>query len=106
MTIVLATSLSLACLGTLWLLRRHRLPRSHTWRQKSARRVLDRLKNPRVSPAQKLTYLRALDPWVFEEVIVTALKRRGMAVEPQRATPATVVQMVAVGIQDIWCCCR
>ena len=106
MTVVLATSLSLLCLVTMWLLCRHRLPRSHTWRQKSARRVLLRLTDVRFNPAQKLTYLRALDPWVFEEVVVTALKRRGMAVEPQRATPATVVQMVAVGIQDIWCCCR
>jgi len=45
---------------------------SHTWRIKTSRRRLSKLKQI-PSPAQQFGYLRSTDPFVFEEMVLTAL---------------------------------
>lgn len=62
--------------------RRHTPFRAGRWRIPQSGRTLDRV----AAIAQRdwraaLAYLRKVDPWVFEEVLLTALARRGYRIE-------------------------
>lgn len=50
--------------------------RRHARKQKTARRVFDKLASIEHA-AQKLAYLRKIDPLVFEELVLEACERRG-----------------------------
>lgn len=50
--------------------------RRHFFKQRQARRVLAKLADIAL-PQQRLTYLRKVDPLVFEELILEALERSG-----------------------------
>ncbi|MCT7910706.1 restriction endonuclease [Arcobacter lacus] len=47
---------------------------SHKWRKKSAVKVLKKLEN--LNEAQIFTYLRKIDPFTLEELILTVLEKR------------------------------
>lgn len=53
-----------------------RLKNNHRYRIKSAKRVMDKLYTIDTFP-ERLAYLRKIDPFVFEELILEALERRG-----------------------------
>lgn len=55
----------------------------HFWRIRSARRALTKLKTMD-SPAQQFSYLRQVDPFVFEEMILTALSDLGHPIRRNR----------------------
>ncbi len=71
-------------LGALWFWRRFiRLPHSHRRRIRAADRALAKLaKIP--SPAARFAWLRKMDPFTFEEMILTALKREGAKITRNR----------------------
>lgn len=55
----------------------------HRHYQRQARRVLARL--PRLAgDAQRLSYLRKVNPYVFEELLLTAFERRGLPIKRNR----------------------
>jgi restriction system protein len=56
--------------------RHDRTAQRHKRKQKQARQVFDKLATIE-HPAQKLTYLRAICPLVFEELVLEAFERRG-----------------------------
>lgn len=53
-----------------------RLKNNHRFRIKSAKRAMERLYTINTFP-ERLAYLRQIDPFVFEELILEALERRG-----------------------------
>ena len=65
---------TLLALGVIALTRR--LKNNHRYRVKSARRVVQRLYEIPTFE-QRLAYLRKIDAFVFEELILEALERRG-----------------------------
>lgn len=71
--------LLLSLLGWLALLMGGRSNR-HRRYQRQARRVLDRL--PQLAgDGQRLNYLRKINPYVFEELLLTAFERRGYVIK-------------------------
>lgn len=50
--------------------------RKHRYKLRQARKVLDRLADIE-APGQKLTYLRKIDPFTFEELLLEAYRRKG-----------------------------
>ena len=56
------------------------LPPKKRWRQKVSKRALERLQSFDGLPS-KLAYLRQIDPFVFEELILDAFERRGCRVK-------------------------
>jgi restriction system protein len=54
-----------------------------TWRVRSAKRVIRRLRDieGEHADAKRFAYLRKIDPFVFEEVILLCFQRRGLKVE-------------------------
>ena len=75
--------LMVLALIALWLYQRQRLPAGHRQRIKTADACLERLAQLN-SPAQQFGYLRTLDPFVFEEMILTALQQLGHPVTRNR----------------------
>ena len=69
-------SLMVLALIAIWLYQRQRLPAEHRRRIKTADACLRRLAQIN-SSAQQFGYLRTLDPFVFEEMILTALQQLG-----------------------------
>ena len=71
---------------TLVLAARRRGPDAHRRRIRRAGKVLDRLArfDRRSEPARMFAYLRVLDPFVFEETILTALQHRGLPITRNR----------------------
>lgn len=59
------------------------VPKKKRWRQKAAKRVLERLQTLD-SLQKKLAYLRKIDAFIFEELILEAFERRGCRVERNR----------------------
>lgn len=55
-------------------------PKKKRWRVKSSYRALKQL-NKMESPAQKFSYLRKVDPFVFEEMILSSLKKAGVKIK-------------------------
>lgn len=57
--------------------------RASTWRIRSARRVATRLRaiDGNYADAKRFAYLRKIDPFVFEELILLCFQRRGFATE-------------------------
>ncbi|EPO9640200.1 TPA: restriction endonuclease [Escherichia coli] len=53
--------------------------RRHKWKQQSARRVLERIKALPGFP-QKISYLRKIDPFVFEELLLHAFEDAGFEI--------------------------
>ncbi|MBV4413512.1 restriction endonuclease [Enterobacteriaceae bacterium YMB-R22] len=71
--------LLLGLLGWITLLVRTRSSR-HRRYQRQARRILDRL--PQLAgDGQRLNYLRKINPYVFEELLLTAFERRGYPIK-------------------------
>lgn len=52
----------------------------HRWRQKAAKRVLAKLQEVEGLP-QKIAYLRNIDAFIFEELVLEAFERRGCRVK-------------------------
>jgi len=52
----------------------------HSKKQESAEKVLQKLQTIE-HPAQKLAYLKKIDPFTFEELILTALQRKGIVIK-------------------------
>ena len=74
--------LLLSLLGWIALLIGTRTSR-HRRYQRQARRVLDRL--PQLAgDGQRLNYLRKINPYVFEELLLTAFERRGYLIKRNR----------------------
>lgn len=62
---------------------RRKTERLHRRHQAAAARALLRLReiDPKVNPARAFGYLRAVNPLVFEEMVLTVLERRGLRIE-------------------------
>lgn len=55
-------------------------PKKKRWRVKSSYRALKQL-NKMESPVHKFAYLRKVDPFVFEEMILSSLKKAGFKIK-------------------------
>lgn len=58
--------------------------RLHSFHKRNAERVLRKLQTIPRAP-QRLTYLRKIPPFTFEELILTALSRRGISIQRNAA---------------------
>lgn len=77
------TPLTLLLLWALPRLGVHRPRWTRRWRIQSARRVIHTLFDTgTMSPGQQLSYLRKVDPLVFEEAVLLALAARRIPVQP------------------------
>ena len=79
--IITVLLLGLALAWRLWRrLRRRKSRRLHSRNQAAAYRRLDKIARPEfaAAPGRILAYLRTIDPFVFEEMILHALQRRGL----------------------------
>jgi restriction system protein len=56
----------------------------HKFKIKMASKALDKLREIN-SPAMQFSYIRKIDPYVFEEMILTALSRRGHRITRSRS---------------------
>ena len=55
-------------------------PRSHRWRLRSAKKLYGKLRKGQIREEAVLTYLRSIDPFVFEELVLYAFSRCGYRV--------------------------
>ena len=70
--------------ASLWVWKRFlRVPKSHRRRIRAADRALAKLSEIQ-SPAARFAWLRKMDPFTFEEMILTALKREGAKIKRNR----------------------
>lgn len=65
-----------AGLVVLWLIVRLVRRRKVRWRVKAARKILRRVQRMSAEP-QQIAYLRKIDPFIFEELVLTVMKRQG-----------------------------
>lgn len=77
---------AVAVFGFLWWVRagfQQGGPLSHRWRIRRAQRVLALLRDigVRRGPGAQFAYLRKVDPWVVEELVLTALARQGHRIQ-------------------------
>lgn len=66
-------SFMIVLFGTILLLKK-KSKRSHIWRRKSAKKVHEKIKS--MNDPQIFSYLRKIDPFVFEELILYSLSKR------------------------------
>lgn len=86
---VIATALFciwFAAIGARWLRAPSASERRHARKVRSAATALATVNRigPRANPARVFGYLRKVDPYVFEEMILTELERRGHAIKRNR----------------------
>lgn len=76
---------SLCCLLLALVMRlRWRLTGSHGWRWRSAKRVWKRMREGGFSGKAFLSYLRKIDPFVFEELVLYSFKKAGYRIRRNR----------------------
>lgn len=68
----------------IYLIRASRSSRKHKLKIKQATRVLNKVKSID-SNAGKLNYLKKIDPYVFEELLLTAFDRKGYVIERNKS---------------------
>ncbi|EJB9142741.1 restriction endonuclease [Salmonella enterica] len=78
MKIYISVFFLICLLYTLWRSRAIRKKRHHR-KQEQARRVINRLANIPAFP-QKIAYLRKVDPFTFEEIVLEGFERKGFTV--------------------------
>lgn len=63
-------------------LRKTKAQKRHAWNQKRSVKDIARIKEigPRLNPGQCFSWLRKMDPYRFEEMILTALQQRGLKI--------------------------
>ncbi len=72
--IIILTALLLLTVISKYLYSKFRVKYSHKWRRKSALKVLEKIKN--MNDAQIFGYLRKVDAFTMEELILSALEKR------------------------------
>jgi restriction system protein len=65
-----------------WYVRGRRVRRARRWRLRAAQRVIDRLESGQWTAPQRLSYLRKVEPFVFEELVGLLLSRLGFRMLP------------------------
>lgn len=70
----------LMLVASIWLVVKLLVPKKKRWRQKAAKRVLVKLQTLDSLP-KKIAYLRKIDAFIFEELILEAFERRGCRVK-------------------------
>lgn len=77
----LVISIALALLFVVW--RRPRQLSTHDWRVRSAERALRTIRQigAESGPTRQFSYLRKVDPFVFEELVMSALQSSGYRVK-------------------------
>ncbi len=78
MKIILSIAFLLCLLYPLWRSRAIRKKRHHR-KQEQARRIINRLADIPAFP-QKIAYLRKVDPFTFEEIVLEGFERKGFRV--------------------------
>jgi len=92
-TILIIAAIATVIILLLHLVRRLRAPTTHRWRRRQARAMCTELhgRDRDQPPGQIYARLRAMDPLAFEELVVEAFERRGLALFAARATAVMAV---------------